>query len=153
MTLGPLEYLVVSFEGNHFTGEILPELRSVCERGIIRIVDLFFIKKDEQSNITVLDLSNLSKEEAKPYEFLSGNILGLLAPEDIDQVASNIPPNSSVALLLFEHTWAIGLKEAIKKAQGTALAGGLVAPDVLDLVEEDLEATKQGTTEQEKANV
>jgi hypothetical protein len=143
MTLGPLEYILIGFEGNRFTGQILPELRAVQEKGIIRVVDFFFLKKDEQGNITSMELSDLSREEAEPFAHLTGDILGLLAPEDIEQAARDIPNNSSAALLLFEHTWAIGLKEAIRNASGLALAGGLVAPDVLQMVEEELEAAKQ----------
>src|SRR5881392_2417167 len=59
MTLGPLEYLVVGFEGNRFTGQILAELRAASEKGIIRVVDLCVIKKDDQGNVTALELSEL----------------------------------------------------------------------------------------------
>ncbi|MFL5664953.1 MAG: hypothetical protein ACJ8BW_26935, partial [Ktedonobacteraceae bacterium] len=65
MTLGPLEYLVVGFEGNRFTGQILPELRAAREKGIIRVVDLFFLKKDEQGDTVAMELSDLSGEEAE----------------------------------------------------------------------------------------
>ena len=152
MTLGPLEFVVVGFEGNRFTGQILPELRAVREKGIIRVVDLFLIKKDEDGNIATMELSDLSGEEAEQFAFLSGDILSLLAPEDIEQAARDIPNNSSAALLLFEHTWAIGLKEAIRNAGGVALAGGLVAPDVLQTLEAELEAAKQDA-EQKKAEI
>lgn len=152
MTLGPLEYLVVGFEGNRFTGQILPELRAAREKGIIRVVDLFFLKKDEQGATVAMELSDLSGEEAEQLAPLAGDILGLLTPEDIEQAAHDMPNNSSAALLLFEHTWAISLQEAIKNAGGVALAGGMVAPDVLQLVEEDLEAAQQGSG-QEKAEV
>lgn len=151
MTLGPLEYLVVSFAGNRFTGQILPELRAAREKGIIRVVDLFFLKKDEDGNTTAMELSDLSKEEAEQFGPLAGDILGLLAPEDIEQAASNIPNNSSAALLLFEHTWAIGLKEAIKNAGGIAVAGGMVAPDVLKEVEEELDLIKQNAAQKQAA--
>jgi hypothetical protein len=152
MTLGPLEYLVVGFEGNRFTGQILPELRAAREKGIIRVVDLFFLKKDEQGDTVAMELSDLSGEEAEQLAPLAGDLLGLLAPEDIEQAAHDIPNNSSAALLLFEHTWAIGLQEAIKNAGGIAIVGGLVAPDVLQMVEEELEVVKQGAG-QEKAEV
>jgi Family of unknown function (DUF6325) len=152
MTLGPLEFVVVGFEGNRFTGQILPELRAAREKGIIRVVDLFLIKKDEDGNIATMELSDLSGEEAEQFAFLTGDILRLLAPEDIEQAARNIPNNSSAALLLFEHTWAIGLKEAIRNAGGVALAGGLVAPDVLQTLEAELEAAKQDA-EQKKAEI
>ena len=143
MTLGPLEYLVVGFEGNRFTGQILPELRAAREKDIIRVVDLFFLKKDESGNITAMELSDLNSEEAAHFAPLAGDMLNLLTPEDIEQVARDIPNNCSAALLLFEHTWATGLMDAIKNASGVTLAGGLVAPDVLRELEEEIKAAQQ----------
>jgi hypothetical protein len=143
MTLGPLEYLVAGFEGNRFTGQILAELRAAQEKGIIRVLDLFVIKKDEQGNVTTQELKDLSSEEATELSSLAGNLMGLLADEDIQQVAADIPNNSAAGLLLFEHTWAIGLKEAIKNAGAVAITGGFVSPDVLAELEEELEVAEQ----------
>jgi len=143
MTLGPLEYLVVGFEGNRFSGQILAKLRAASEKGIIRVVDLCVIKKDDQGNVTALELSELSGEEAAELGPLAGNLLGLFAHEDIEQVAANIPNNSAAGLLLIEQTWAICLRDAIKNAGGVPVAGGLVAPDVLQELEEELEMAKQ----------
>ena len=64
MVLGPLEYLLVGFEKYRFTGQILAELRAAQEKGIIRVVDLCVIAKDEQGNVTERELSELSGEEA-----------------------------------------------------------------------------------------
>jgi len=69
MTLGPLEYLIVAFEGNRFSGEILTALHDAQEKGIIRVIDLLVIKKDEQGNVMALELSELSEEEARPFSF------------------------------------------------------------------------------------
>ena len=143
MVLGPLEYLVVGFEDYRFTGQILAELRAAQEKGIIRVVDLCVIKKDEQGNVTAQELSDLSGEEATELSPLAAHLMGLLADEDIRQVAADIPNNSAAGLLLFEHIWAIGLKEAIKNAGAVAITGGFVSPDVIAEVEEDLEAEKQ----------
>jgi len=143
MTLGPLEYLVVGFEGDRFTGQILAELHAAREKGIIRIVDLLVLKKDGQGNVTALELSDLSKEEAAELGPLGGNLLGLFAQDDIEQAAATLPNKSAAALLLIEQTWAIGLRDAIKHAGGVRIAGGLVAPDVLQELEEELEMAKQ----------
>ena len=143
MTLGPLEYLVVGFEGNRFTGQILAELRAAREKGIIRVVDLFVIKKDERGNVTALALSDLSTEEATELGPLAGDLMGLFAQEDIEQVAADLPNKSAAGLLLFEHTWAIGLRDALKHAGGVRIAGGQVAPDVLQELEEEIETAKQ----------
>ncbi len=145
MTLGPLEYLVVGFEGNRFTGKILAELRTAQEKGIIRVIDLAVIRKDEQGNIATLALSDLSPEVAAELGPIGSDFLGLFAPEDIEQVAADLPANSAAGLLLFEHTWAIGLKNAVKDAGGVAIAGGFVAPDVLEELEKDLDEAKQSS--------
>ena len=61
MTLGPLEYLIVAFEGNRFSGEILTALHDAQEKGIIRVIDLLVIKKDEQGNVMALELNTLKE--------------------------------------------------------------------------------------------
>jgi hypothetical protein len=143
MVLGPLEYLVVGFEDYRFTGQILAELRAAQEKGIIRVVDLCVIAKDEQGDVTAREMSELGGEEATELSPLATNVMSLLSDEDIQQVAADIPNKSAAGLLLFEHTWAIGLKEAIKNAGAVAVTGGFVSPDVLQELEKDLEAAKQ----------
>jgi hypothetical protein len=91
----------------------------------------------------LLRCSDLSEKETEQFAPLAGDILGLLTPEDIEQVASDIPNKCSAGVLVFEHTWAIGLKEAIKNSGGIPVAGGLVAPDVLKELEEELDAAKR----------
>ena len=150
MTLGPLEYLVVGFEGNRFTGQILSELRAAQEKGIIRVIDLLLLTKDESGNLAAMELSDLSGEEAERLGPIAGDLLQVLEPDDIEAAASNIPNNSSAGLLLIEHTWAVGLKEAIMNAGGIPLAGGLVAPAVVQMLAAELaEAGAQETTPSE----
>lgn len=138
MILGPLEYIVVGFEGNRFTGQILPELRAAREKGIIRVIDLLFIKKDENGDITATELRDLGEEEASQLGFSANDLLNVFEPDDIEAIASQMPDNSSAGLLLFEHTWAIPLKKAILNAGGVAVAGGLVAPAVVQMLEAEL---------------
>ncbi len=143
MVLGPLEFLVVGFENYRFTGQILAELRAAQEKGIIRVLDLCVIAKDEQSNVTLRELSDLSGEESADLSPLAANTMGLLAEEDIQQLATDIPNSSAAGLLLFEHTWAIGLKEAIRNAGAVAITGGFVSPEALDELEQDLQTSKE----------
>ncbi len=148
--MGPLEYLVVGFEGNRFTGQILRELRAARDKGIIRVVDLLVLTKDESGNLAAMELSDLSGEEAEQLGPIAGDLLQVFEPDDVEAAASNIPTNSSAGLLLFEHTWAVGLKEAIMNAGGIPLAGGLVAPAVVQLLEAELAgAAGQETTRSE----
>jgi hypothetical protein len=140
MTLGPLEFVMVAFEGNRFSGQILSELRAAQEKGIIRVIDLLVIKKDEQGGVMALELSDLSEEEARPFGFLAGDLLSIFEPDDVEATASQLPNNSAAGLLLIEHYWAVPLKEAILNAGAVARAGGLVAPAVVEMIEAEIAA-------------
>ncbi len=140
MTLGPLEYVVVGFEGNRFTGQILSELRAAKEKGIIRVIDALLIRKDANGAITALELSDLGGEEAEAFGPIAGELLQVFEPDDVEAAASDLPNNSSAGLLLIEQTWAIPLKEAILNAGGVAVTGGLVAPAVVQMIEAEIAA-------------
>lgn len=126
MTMGPVEYLEIGFEGNHFTGEILPELRSLRERGLIRIIDLLFVQKDQAGHAVIHELSELNAEEARPYDAMRADLVSMLTDEDVETLAREIPSNSSAAILLLEHVWAIHLRDTIQRANGRLLDSGLV---------------------------
>ena len=140
MTLGPLEYVMVAFEGNRFSGQILSALHDAQEKGIIRVIDMLLIKKDQQGNVTAQELSDLSQEEARPFSFLAGGLLNIFEPDDVEVTASQMPNNSAAGLLLIEDTWAIPLKQAILSAGAVASTGGLVAPEVVRSIEAEIEA-------------
>ncbi len=140
MTLGPLEYLLVAFEGNKFSGEVLAALRDAQEKGTIRVIDLIVIKKDEQGNLSAFELSELSEEEARPFGFLAGNLMSIFEPDDVELTAAEMPNNSAAGLLLIEDTWAIPLKEAIIRAGAVARTGGLVAYEVQKAIEAEIAA-------------
>ena len=140
MTLGPLEYLIVAFEGNKFSGEILDALHDAQEKGIIRVIDMLVIKKDEQGDVMALELSELSEEEARPFSFFAGGLLSIFEPDDVEATAEQMPNNSAAGLLLIEDTWAIPLKEAIFNAGAVARDGGLVALEVVQEIEAEIEA-------------
>ncbi len=135
MQMGPLEFMVIAFEGNRFNGDIMPELHSLRERDVIRIRDLVFIRKDAGA-VTTLELSDLPREEASSMKFMDTESGDWFAQDDIEQVGDSLPDETSVALVLVEHIWALPLQQAVKKAHGAVLAGGPVAREALDQVEE-----------------
>ncbi len=141
MALGSLEYLVVGCEENHFMDQILPELRAAWKEGIIRIVDLFLFRKDKSGNIAALQLKDLSGEKAGHLALLTNDLLSLLTPGDIEQLARAMLNNRSVAILLFEHSWAVDLKKTIKQTSGIFVAEGLVISGVLQKLEEAFQAS------------
>ena len=133
MPLGPMEYVVLEFDGNQFRGEIASALRDVVSKGVISIADLIFVKKDQGGDVTVLELKDLGTD-AIAWEPILGDLTNLFSLEDIEDLANELQPNSSAALVLFEHTWAANLRDAIASAKGRLVADGLVPPEIVDEV-------------------
>jgi len=138
MALGPLDFVVIDFPGNQFKGEILPELNAIRASGVVRLVDFIFIMKDQQGQITISEVSDLKGEDAQRYRQLTGDLSGLLTREDIEIAANDVPPNSSAAFILFEHTWAVGLRDAIRRAGGSVVTHERVDPQVVEMVADEL---------------
>jgi uncharacterized membrane protein len=108
MDLGAVELLVIGFPENRFTGQIAPALTDLVDKGTIRVVDLLFISKDEEGAIVGLELSSVDEATRQAFEPLLANQESLLHDDDIEDVGEALEPGSSVAMILFEHTWAEG---------------------------------------------
>jgi uncharacterized membrane protein len=132
MSLGPVEYIVIEFPGNQFKGEIIPALREVVDKGVIRIIDLVFMRKDEQGNVSVMELKDLEKDAADAFAPLARETSTLFADEDVKKVSEIMEKNSSVALLLFEHVWATRFRDAVLDANGRVIAGERIPKEAVD---------------------
>ena len=129
--MGPVEYFVVEFPGNQFKGEIVPALKKLVKNQTIHIIDLVFIRKELDSSYRVLELSALPAAEAAAYDELEGDIEGLFSEDDLRWAAGKLQPNSSAAVLVFEHAWAERLIEAAKNAGGRLVLNDRVPADVV----------------------
>ncbi len=125
MALGPIEVLVVSFPGNEFSGEIIPELERLVANGTISIVDGLLVHKDADGEVTFTEFDELGgNADAERLAGVMDQLDSLISDEDIAELAVGLAPNSSEAILVFEHTWAKPLRDAILGA------GGVVADDL-----------------------
>ena len=130
--MGPVEYLVVEFPGNKFKGEIVPALKELTDSGIIRIIDLIFIRKDGDGSVQSIELNNLPADEAAAFDDLDGEIDDLLNEADIEAAAELLSPNSSAGLLVYEHVWATRLRDAVAGAGGRLVDNGRIPAAVVE---------------------
>ena len=140
MTLGPLEYTVIGFDGNRFNGEIAREIGKVVESGTIALVDVVFVTKDIDGNPAVVELDAKDDPRFADFAGMLDGLLGLLTPEDVEKLAADLPANTSALVLLFEHRWAVGIKKAIIGAGGFLIARETIAPEALEALNAELEA-------------
>jgi uncharacterized membrane protein len=143
MTIGPLEFVVIGYKGNKFTRELVPELNAIQAKGLIRVVDLFFARKDADGTVTVLEVHDLNDDELAVFDPLKGDLLGLLTHEDMAQLTAAIPPDTSAVIVLLEHAWIVKLTEGLQRADAVLLAGGMVPPAAMEQLEAELQAAQQ----------
>lgn len=156
--LGPVQVLVVGFgEDANFKGEVLKELHSLKERDIVRLIDLLVVKKEESGDVAIVQLNELSEDEAREFGAIVGALMGFAAggsEEEVEQAAAAgaaalddghaiddstawfladaVPPGITAAVALLEHRWALPLRDKILDAGGVLLADEWIHP--MDLV-------------------
>ena len=130
MSIGPVEYLILGFPGNKFTGQIVPELGKLIDSGLIRIIDLTFISKDAAGRVAIVDYDAV--EELAAFAGLDAEIGGILTEEDITYAAEGLEPNSSAALLVWEDTWAGPFAAAVRNANGVILEGARIPHEIIE---------------------
>jgi hypothetical protein len=140
MTFGPMQVLVVGFDGTEFTGKIAAELRRLREHDIVRLADLIVVRKGADGDVETLETSDLSDAESEQLGSLAGALIGLGAageqapetdgalPDDVWFVADAIPAGTTAAVAVLEHRWAIPLRDAIQDSGGQLFADAWLHP-------------------------
>ncbi|MEV6147787.1 DUF6325 family protein [Streptomyces sp. NPDC051992] len=123
---GPIDYLVVEFPGNRMTGEGLPLLVDLVDRGIIRILDLVFVRKDEDGKVAGVELSELTGDGHDELAVFEGVSSGLLGRDDIDEVSAVLEPGSAAGIVIYENAWAGPFAAALRRSGGRLVAGGRI---------------------------
>jgi len=122
--MGPIDYLLVEWPGRQPTGEAMPHLIDLVDRGLIRILDLAFIAKAEDGSIGALEISDLG--DGVDFAAFEGASSGLLDDEDIGEAAGALEPGTSAALLVFENRWAAPFAAAVRNSGGQLVASGRI---------------------------
>ncbi|HEU5062283.1 MAG TPA: DUF6325 family protein [Solirubrobacterales bacterium] len=129
--MGPIDYILVEWPGRQPNGEVAPHLVDLVDRGLIRILDLAFIAKDEDGSVAGIEIEDLG-DGAAGLEVFAGASSGLLSDDDLGEAANALEPGTSAALLVFENTWAAPFAAAVRRSGGQLVASGRIpADDVL----------------------
>jgi uncharacterized membrane protein len=180
MTIGPLQLVLVKFADEQRTRPISEELRSVRKSGVIRLVDMLYVYKDMNGELQHKEISDLVAAQKAEYGLILQGLLGMRAAHktggDVDEIAaamsltpgdlgitseqvqlmaSGLPNGGSAMLVLFEHVWAVRLKEALLNAGGELIAQGILSPEALALggttLEEAMAAAQKIEADAEQA--
>lgn len=123
--MGPIDYLLVEWPGRQPNGEAAPHLIDLVERGLIRILDLVFLHKEEDGSLVRLEISDLG-DQVEAFAEFEGASSGLLSDEDTDEAGNALEPGTSAALLVYENRWAAPFASALRRSGAQLVATGRI---------------------------
>jgi hypothetical protein len=131
--LGPVDWLVVEFPADkaNFSGEMAQELKALVERELVRVLDLVFIRKNEDGSIDVDELGDVPEGAAGELLAHEAELAMLLAEEDIVAVGEALEPRSIAAVLVYENTWAGPFAAAVRRGGGQLIDSGRIPTQAL----------------------
>ncbi len=123
--MGPIDWLLIEFDGP-FTGEAAGPLLDLVDRGLIRLLDVVLMRKDEEGNVAVVEISDLPGDEAVHVDIIAAAGSGLLGEDDISEAGAVLENDTRAVFLLYENSWAAPFAVAIRKAGGVVVDSGRI---------------------------
>jgi hypothetical protein len=124
--MGPIDYMIMEWPGEQpVTGEVMPLLSNLVDRGLVRILDIAFIVKDRDGSVTTIDASQFA-EAVGGFADLEGASSGLLDQQDLEEAATAVEPGTVAGVLVWENRWAAPLAMALRRSGGQLVANGRI---------------------------
>jgi uncharacterized membrane protein len=138
--MGPIDYVLLEWPNEQPTGAVVPLILDLVDRGVIRILDIAVMAKDEDGEIGVLDLADLDDGD-DGFGAFEGASAGLIADEDLEEAASALRPGTSAAVLVWENRWAAPIAVALRESGGQLVASGRIPVQAILASLDAVEAT------------
>ncbi|HET9022269.1 MAG TPA: DUF6325 family protein [Ornithinibacter sp.] len=139
--LGSVDWIVVEFPGSKFNGEVAPAITDLVDRGLVRILDLLIIKKDEDGGFEAFEMGDLDDSELGELRRHEAELAMVLSEQDVIDLTEAIEPGSTAAVLVWENLWSAPVGAAIRHAGGQLVASGRIPTQaVLAVIEADLQS-------------
>lgn len=124
--MGPIDYLVAEFPADSASGEALPLLVDLVDRGVIHILDFAFVRKQHDGSVVTLTDVDLNRMHLIEAALFDGASSGLLGPDDLTEVAKALEPGGAAGVLVYENTWAAPFATALRRSGAQLVASGRI---------------------------
>ena len=86
---------------------------------------------DADGVLTVGELEELDAELGAVLADLEGDVNDLLNEEDLNEISTLLPPNSSAAIIVWENLWAERFAAAVRGSGGQLVDSGRIPHEVV----------------------
>jgi hypothetical protein len=125
--IGPIDYIVVEWPGKQPTGEALPHLVDLVDRGLIRILDMMVVAKAEDGSVGMVEIADVGGE----FTVFEGASSGLLGEDDVAEAGNVLEPGTTAAVLVYENSWAAPFAAAVRRSGGELVASGRIPAETV----------------------
>jgi hypothetical protein len=139
----PLEYALIEFKGNKFSGTIVPALLDLAERSVVRFVDIVFISKEKDGSVRTVELNDLDPKSYKMFVPIGKHVASLFTTDDLEIAASKLRKNTAAALFLWENLWMDDLRKALTESGGKLVERAQISAEVMKQVNKQLAADER----------
>jgi hypothetical protein len=135
--LGPIDIVVIAYPADApMTGEAVPLFMDLISRGIVRVLDVMFVIKNEDGTFSGFDATDLDEDSVGDFTEFAGASSGLLGDEDLQTAADAIEPGSAAVMIVYENRWAAPFAAAVRRNGGVLVASERIpAQDLLDALD------------------
>jgi Family of unknown function (DUF6325) len=135
--LGPIDMIVIGYPpGAPLTGEAIPILLDLVDRGLVRVIDALFVTKNDDGTFSGFDVADLEPDTAGDLTVFAGATTGLIGDEDVSMVAGEIEPGTSAAMIVYENRWAAPFAAAVRRNGGRLIASERIGTqDLIDALD------------------
>ena len=132
MSYGPVELVVLKFDGINFEGEVLREIQKVVDAGTIVVIDILLAVRIGDDPVRVVEIQELEDPILQRWEPIITDVGSLLTADDAERLSADLEPDSAVALLMFEHRWIAPIADALDNAGGRVVLTERIPRSVID---------------------
>jgi hypothetical protein len=135
--LGPVDIAVIGYPADApMTGEAVPLLLDLVDRGIVRVLDVLFVTKDENGMFSGFEAKDLDATSVGDFTVFEGASSGLLGDDDAATAADAIEPGTSAVLIVYENRWAAPFAAAVRRNGGVLIDFQRIpAQDLIDALD------------------
>ena len=120
--LGPIDIVVIGFPADApMTGEAVPLLVDLVERGIIRVLDVLFVTANADGTVSGFDATDLDAKGVGDFKIFEGASSGMLGEDDVATAAEAIEPGTSAVVIVYENRWAAPFAAAVRRNGGVLI--------------------------------